>query len=364
MAQTQTDSTSDEKRTSRKENFTHRVLVTMGIVTPIILLLLLFKVAFKVLLLILAGILFAAFFRGISALLHQYLRIPKGWSLLVAVIGVIGLIVLVGWLIAPQVSEQVNELSKKLPEAVKSTEEKLSQSQWGKNLIDQIPKNPQKAFEEQSGLLKKTFGVFSSTFGVLADLYIILFIGLFMMAQPKPYQQGIISLVPIKHRKRGQEVLNKLGATLQRWIAGKLLSMLVVSVLTAIGLYALGIPLALALALIAGLLSFIPNFGPILALIPAILIGLMQGPNTALYVALLYIAVQAVESNVITPLVQKQMVFLPPAIILISQVLLGVLVGGLGLILATPIVAVVMVLTNMLYVQDVLGDTSGEEGSS
>lgn len=360
---TESTDPSQEKRTSGTENFTHRVLVTVGIVIPVVLLLLLFGVAFKVLLLILAGILFAAFFRGISGLLHQYLRIPKGWSLLAAVIGVIGLIFLAGWLIAPQVSEQVDELSKKLPEAVRSTKAKLAQTPWVKDLIDQIPENPLKALEEQSGLLKKTFGVFSSTFGVLADIYVILFIGLFMMVQPGPYQKGIISLVPLKHRDRAQEVLNKVGTTLQRWIAGKLLSMLVVAVLTAIGLYALGIPLALALALIAGLLSFIPNFGPIIALIPAILIGLMEGPNTALYVALLYIGVQAVESNVITPLVEKQMVFLPPAIILISQVLLGVLVGGLGLILATPIVAIVMVLTNMLYVQDVLGDRSSDKDS-
>src|SRR5690606_5743179 len=96
------------------------------------------------------------------------------------------------------------------------------------------------------------------------------------------------------------------------------------------------------------------------AMVPAILVGLIDGPDTALYVVLLYAGIQAVESNLITPLVQKQMVYLPPAIILIAQVLLSILVGGLGLILATPIIAIAMVLINMLYVEDVLGDKLSE----
>ncbi len=119
--------------------------------------------------------------------------------------------------------------------------------------------------------------------------------------------------------------------------------------------------MALALGIIAGLLSFIPNFGPIIALLPAVLIAFTQGPNTALYITLLYMGVQAVESNLITPLVQKKMVYLPPAMIIISQVLLGILVGGLGLILATPLIAILMVLIQMLYVEDVLGDSVQEK---
>jgi predicted PurR-regulated permease PerM len=128
-----------------------------------------------------------------------------------------------------------------------------------------------------------------------------------------------------------------------------------------LGLWILGVPLALALGFIAGLLSFVPNFGPLIALIPAVLVGLMEGPSTALYVVILYIVIQAVESNLITPMIQKQMVYLPPAVILIGQVLLGILVGGLGLILATPIIAIAVVLVQLLYVEDVLGDKSSEE---
>lgn len=347
--------------TYQRESFSTKVLIATGIIIPIILLLLLFGVAFKVLLLILAGVLFATFFRGLAGLIHKYTKISLGWSTLISVFLVIGLIVLTSWLIAPQISDQIAQLSQKMPEAISRTKQQLENNPLGKKLVDQIPENPQKWLQERSGLLKKSLGVFSTTFGVLADLYIILFIGLFMMAAPKPYESGIIKLVPISRRGRAQEVLHKLGSTLKRWIAGKLFSMLVVAVLSAIGLWILGVPLALALGIIAGLLSFIPNFGPLIALVPAVLMGFMESANTGLYVALLYVGIQALESNIITPLVQKQMVYLPPAIILISQVLLGILVGGLGLILATPIIAIVMVLINLLYVEDVLGDTSSSE---
>lgn len=336
--------------------FIRKVLIVAGVFIPIILILLLFGVAFKVLLLILAGVLFASFFRGIASFVHQHTNIPLGWSTLISVLVVTGLIILVSWLIAPQISEQVNQLTTKLPQAIDNTKQKLEASSMGRKALDQIPEDPGKWLKEKSGLLKKSFGVFASTFGVLADMYIILFIGLFMMAQPKPYQQGVIKLFPISKRARAEEVMEKLGSTLKKWIAGKLFSMLVVAVLTSVGLYIIGVPLALSLGIIAGLLSFIPNFGPIIALVPAILIGFTEGANTALYVALLYVGVQALESNIITPMVQKQMVYLPPAMILISQVLLGILVGGLGLILATPIMAIAMVLINKLYIEDVLRD--------
>jgi predicted PurR-regulated permease PerM len=342
-------------------SFTKKTLISAGIFIPLILILLLFGVAFKVLLLILAAVLFASFFRGIAGYIHSYLKIPMGWSMAASIVLVIGIFALAIVFIAPQISEQINQLSEKLPETVKGAKEQLEKSQGGKLLVDQIPEDPQKWLQEKGGLLKESIGVFSATFGVLADLYVILFIGLFMMAQPEPYRKGIIKMVPVSKRGRAREVIDKLGSTLQRWIAGKLFSMLVVAVLTSLGLWILGVPLALALGFIAGLLSFIPNFGPLLALVPAVLVGLMQGPNTALYVALLYIGIQAVESNLITPLVQKQMVYLPPAIILIAQVLLGILVGGLGLILATPIIAIAMVLINMLYVEDVLGDKSSQD---
>jgi predicted PurR-regulated permease PerM len=111
-------------------------------------------------------------------------------------------------------------------------------------------------------------------------------------------------------------------------------------------------PLWLVLALLAGFISFIPNFGPLIALIPAVLVGLMEGPQTALMVAGLYILIQVVESNFITPLVQQKLIQLPPALIILSQVIMGVLTGGWGLILATPLMVIVIVLIQELYLNE------------
>jgi predicted PurR-regulated permease PerM len=108
--------------------------------------------------------------------------------------------------------------------------------------------------------------------------------------------------------------------------------------------------------LIAGLLSFIPNFGPIISALPALLLAFIASPITAVYVLGLYIGVQLIESNIVTPLIERETIELPPALTIASQLALAVLVGGLGLVLATPLLAVIMVLVQMVYVQDVLGD--------
>jgi predicted PurR-regulated permease PerM len=134
-------------------------------------------------------------------------------------------------------------------------------------------------------------------------------------------------------------------------------SMIVVGLLTAVGLWALGMPLALTLGLLAALLTFIPNLGPTLAVVPAALLALLQSPTKSLYVILLYLVIQAVESYLLIPLVQRQAVSLPPALTITAQVLLGILVGGFGLVLATPLTAAVMVLVRMLYIEDALGDS-------
>jgi predicted PurR-regulated permease PerM len=136
--------------------------------------------------------------------------------------------------------------------------------------------------------------------------------------------------------------------------------MIFIGLLTWIGLSILGVPLALTLGLIAGLLSFIPNFGPIISAVPALLLAFIESPTTALYVLILYIGVQLVESNVVTPLIERETVELPPALTIIFQLALAVMVGGLGLILATPLLAVIMVVIQMVYIQDILGDRDSE----
>lgn len=150
--------------------------------------------------------------------------------------------------------------------------------------------------------------------------------------------------------------MSEIGRTLGQWLMGKLLSMLIVGVLTATGLALLQVPLALLLGIVAGLLDFIPYVGPIMAGVPAVLIAFSEGPQLALYVLLLFAALQLAEGYLLLPLIERRTVALPPALTIGAQVLLGALFGFAGVALATPITAVLTVAIAMLYVEDVLGD--------
>jgi predicted PurR-regulated permease PerM len=138
---------------------------------------------------------------------------------------------------------------------------------------------------------------------------------------------------------------------------------LAVALITGIGLALLGAPFPVALGMLAGLMEFVPYIGPFVAAIPAILVGFAEGPQLALWVGLLFLGVQILESYVLAPLVQHKAVHLPPAVVLFSQVLMGVIVGALGVAVATPLAAAVMVAVSMLYVEDALGDKSAKPGS-
>jgi predicted PurR-regulated permease PerM len=264
------------------------------------------------------------------------------------------------WLFSTRIGGQVSELQKQLPQAVRDVQAHARSTEWGKWLA-----NENLDFGRITGggsaWVGRVTGVFSTTFSVLADAYVIIFLSLFIALQPKLYRAGLVMLVPKPGRARAHEVLDKISDTLVKWVLGRLVSMLAVGVLTALGLWALGMPLAWVLALFAGLVTFIPNIGPIISMVPALLLAFFQGgPTQALYVLALYIGVQTLESAAVSPVVQQRLILLPPALIFVGQLVIGSFTGLLGLTLATPIIAIGVILVKMLYVQDVLGDDSVE----
>jgi predicted PurR-regulated permease PerM len=194
--------------------------------------------------------------------------------------------------------------------------------------------------------------LFRTTFGVLGDLYVVIFLGIFFISSPKIYIDGFLKLIPKPGKRKASNVLDSLGYTLTKWLKGKILSMTVVFGLTAIGLLIMDVPLWLVLSLLAGLLSFVPNFGPLIAIIPAVLIGFMESGTTALLILGLYMLVQVLESNLITPKIQKKLINMPPALIITAQLFMGLLSGGWGLVLATPMVAILIVLLDKLYIDN------------
>ncbi|WP_266206119.1 AI-2E family transporter [Pontibacter kalidii] len=305
-------------------------------------------------LLVFAAILLAVLFCGITDWLTSKLHLKRGLALLLSVLLFFGLIVAAFWLVAPTASQQVQEMRQTIPKAVTQVQDWLSQYGWGQKLIEQVPSDMSKAMPKQDALFSKIFGVFSSTLSFLADLLIVIITALFLAANPSMYTTGFVKLFPLRNRSRVIEVLGKSYTTLKLWLVGMLSAMAIIGVSTAIGYTAIGLPLAFVLALIAFFLAFIPNIGPWIAGLPAVLVGLTVSPQMALYVILVYGGIQMVESYVITPIIFQKTVDLPPALLLFFQVLLGILQGALGLLLAAPILAVLMVWVNEFYVKDVL----------
>lgn len=305
-------------------------------------------------LLVFAAILLAVLFCGMTDWITDKLHLKRGVSLLLAVLLFFGLIIGAFWLIAPTVSEQVQEMRQTIPKALTQVQDWLSQYGWGQNLMEQVPDNMGKAMPQQDELLSKVSGVFSSALSFLADFLIVIITALFLASNPSLYTVGFTKLFPVRNRSRVMEVLGKSYATLKSWLVGMLSAMAIIGVSSAIGYSLIGLPLALALALIAFFLAFIPNVGPWIAGVPAVLVGLTEGPQMALYVVLVYGGIQLVESYLITPIIFQKTVDLPPALLLFFQVLLGILQGALGLLLAAPILAVLMVWVQEFYVKDVL----------
>jgi predicted PurR-regulated permease PerM len=319
-----------------------------------------FWLAGDVLLLFFAGILVAIFIDGIARWLRQRIRMSHGLSIAVVLVALTLLFGVIALTSAPDIADQVAQLGQELPRAIDNLHRQLGgKSRWAKSILDQLPTS----YDLQApgvGLVRKATGALNTTVAVLARMIVIGFIGLFLALHPDMYRRGFLQLIPISRRKRAAEVMDATGAMLRGWLVGKVLSAVAIGVATWTGLQLMGIPLALILSVLAALLSFIPNFGPILAMVPAMLLGLMQSSSVMLYVGLLYIVIQIVETYLLTPWLAHRTANLPPALTIVTQILLGVLFGGMGVIMAAPVTVAAMVLVKMLYVEDVLGDRGGE----
>ena len=206
-----------------------------------------------------------------------------------------------------------------------------------------------------------TGGLLKTTFGLLTNSAVIFWVGVFLAFNPALYRDGFARLFPINQRRRVVEVMDKMGDAAFNWLKGRSISMLVTGIGTGVALALLGVPLAITVGVVTALLTFIPNIGGIIALALAMLLALSQGPATVIWVVVIYTGLQLVESNILTPIVQQQQTSIPPALLLIFQLFMGVLVGFLGVLVATPLLAVTLVLINEAWVKDTLGDLGSNE---
>ena len=256
------------------------------------------------------------------------------------VLVVIGVIAGVIAMTAPSVTVQTQELTTQLPRALQKIE------QW---LHIRLP-------HDLDGAKPYLFPVISTVAGAAAGAIIMLFIAVYIAATPGLYREGILHLVPHRMRDRANETLTVLRDTLRQWLLARLLAMTAIGVITGIGLMILNVEGAAALALLAGLLEFVPFFGPIASAVPAVAVALADSPEKALWVIALYTLVQQFEGYLLTPLLLKKRLDMPPVLTIVGVAALGVVFGVLGMLIAEPLLAVVMVATKMLYVRDVVGD--------
>lgn len=334
-----------KQRDEAERQFVRRVLIVLSLAS-------LFFIAWRVrtlLLMLFGAIVVATIFGALADRITKLTGLPHRWSIPLAIFivlaSVAGLIALFG----AQIVQQFETLRETLPAAWKAFEARI-----GDLGLSQQLKRLSESVSSPSGSLS-AFGRMIWTVGTgLADVVVVIVAGIFLATQPRFYMTGAVKLVPRGKRSLAIEAMIESERALRLWLRGQLIAMAVVGLLVGLGLWALGMPSALALGLLAGVLEFIPFAGPIVAALPAVLLALAVSPDLALWVVLLYFAVQQFEGNLLTPLVQQYAVELPGVILLFSLLGFGMLFGTLGVILAAPLSVVTYVLVKRLYVIEAL----------
>ncbi len=333
--------------------FARRVLLVAGVALLGLLVVLVVIYATDILFLLFAGLLFGCFLRGLAHAIAYRTALPYWVTLTAVLVLLTALVAGTTVYLVPQISDQFSQLGDELMAAREVVVEEVKENEY----INKLTTAPQKLSQwlgSDFSVMSAIGGIFSTAVGALTGAVLILFIGIYFAAEPRLYERGILALVPAPRRDRAREALFAVEDTMWWWLIGRIVCMLVIGVLTTLGLWLLGIPMPVPLGLLAAVLTFIPNIGPVLALIPPTILALRQGPVIALGVIAFYVGVQLVESYVLTPLIDKRNLKIPPVLTLSGQAVLGYFSGILGLAVATPLAAVLMVLVRELYVRDVI----------
>jgi predicted PurR-regulated permease PerM len=304
----------------------------------------------NVLLVIFAGLLFAVFLSGLAGTLNRRFGLSEKLSYVVVVATLAAVLIGGGVFLGAELAAQLDQLGPRMHQAWETMLNELYRYEWGRIVFSE--RNLRALLPENSEWLARLSGAFSMTLGAIGGFFIAIFIGLYGAATPHIYRRGFLLLMPAPARPRTGAVLNAVGTTLRWWLIGTFARMTVVGLLVTLGLWLMDVPLALALGLIAFVMDFVPYFGPVLAALPALLVALAGGSTEVLSVLGLYVGVQAAENYVVSPLIDHYSVRLPPALTISAQVLLGAMLGALGVVFATPLTAIALVLAQTLSTDD------------
>jgi predicted PurR-regulated permease PerM len=302
----------------------------------------------NILLLVFAALLLALILRGLAAPLARRLPLSDRVALFLVVLTLLAASASALALFGTEVRSQMAVLGERLPQAWDEFSERLGSTRLGAQVRDRIYQSldGDGGGGDIASLVGRAMATLAST---LTDLILVLVGAVYFAAQPDVYWRGAIGMLPPPWRTGGKDVLTSVGRSLRRWLLAQLGAMVLVGTLVGLGCALLGLPSALALGLLAGLTEFVPVVGPAVAAIPALLLAMTISWETALWTALLYLGVQQLEGNVISPLVIRSSVAVPPAVTLFAILAFGALFGVMGVLLAAPLAVMVHVLVTEFW---------------
>jgi predicted PurR-regulated permease PerM len=284
-------------------------------------------------------------------------RIPHSIAVVLTLFTMLLLSIGFFWWFGPRLLAEFQELAKQVPRGLDEAQRWLQSSRLGAQLGAMTPPLSSQV-PSPTSMVQSAGSFLGAGVSVLADILIFFIIGTFLAVSPTRYSEGVVQLLPRRAWPNAQRLLAATATALRRWLLARVSLMVLIAVLFGLGLLFLGIPLGFPLAVLAGVLTFIPYAGPALALIPAATVAFLESPNHALYVLLLYCGVQLIESYVFEPLVEGRAVSLPPALILMAQVASAVWLGAIGIVIATPLLVVIGVCVQVLYIEGQLAEPS------
>ncbi|HEX7980320.1 MAG TPA: AI-2E family transporter [Gemmatimonadaceae bacterium] len=308
-----------------------------------------------VLLLLFLGIMISQYLLALSGVLHRRLRIPEGWSLAAAVFVSLGALALLVWALVPPVIAQTQELVRVLPTYITGWESAIDR------LVARVPALASVYTPGQHKLILAVYQQVTGQFGnvvpkvigiveVAISLFSVFVMGLYLALHPALYREWLIALFPPIHRDLVRDILTECGQSLRAYIVGLLLTMTFLGTLTAIGLSVLHVPYALTFGVFTGIATIIPFFGTLVATaLPALfVITAPDGGARALWVVVVGIAVHLIEGNIVSPHIISKQVDLPPVLTIVWVLIIGTLLGPLGLLVAVPALAVIMVVVRRI----------------
>ncbi|CAN5560908.1 AI-2E family transporter [soil metagenome] len=346
-------------------------MIAIGVASlAIVLLALLYQVS-HVLLLGFAGVLLGILLQALAGLVTRLKQFSTGMSLAAVALVLAALLGGLVWFAGATLKSQADQFAKQLPRSFDqlateardwpvvgawlAIDDSESAGHPQTNDAAQLRESIRSAAPKVASTLSTVIG---SLVGVASALVVVLVVGIYVAATPLVYARGVVHLTPKSYRPRAREVIATLVYTLRHWLIGQGITMLVIATMTGIGLYFIGVKLWLLLAILAGLFNFIPTLGPFISFVPAVLLAWSDDASLVPWVIGLYLVAQSIEGYLLTPLVQRRAVDVPPALLIIAQMTMASLAGILGVMLAAPLTAVAIVIVRMLYVKDTLGDTT------